>query len=373
MNSRRTRTRSVLAVILTVLVLAPAAVLFARVWQENSDDRAQLQLERKGVQYLTVLTPLISALAEAQSSAVQGVQDPPDSLTGAVTKVAAVDAQIGDDLRTKQRWADIQGRIGKLPNVTGGTLAVYQAHVEVADLTLELYSAVRRYSSLARDPQGDISNLQQAVAVDMPATMIQVSQMGDLAGLLEGATDATRKTLAAQFGVAVLSAQGAVNRLTDTLQNAVDDTTSTTLSGSLVNTLDSFRRGVESMTRGANPGGEPNVATMSTAQTALQSSLTTLAGVVLKEIDSLLSDRQDALNYRRWEALGAGVLAFLLALGAVLTLLLKPRSENGPPAGPDDAGPTTTDRPGAGYGQYNLPPNYGDFDPTRRERSGALR
>src|SRR5690349_2856952 len=128
MNSRRTRLRSALSVILTVLVLVPSAVLFGRVWQENSRQTTQNDLD------------------------IQGVTAPPDSLNAAVSKVAAADAKLGDDLKTKERWTDLNAKIAKLPKVTGGPLAVLQAHIEVSDLALALYGAVRRNSQLNRDP-----------------------------------------------------------------------------------------------------------------------------------------------------------------------------------------------------------------------------
>src|SRR5688500_9892240 len=98
MNSRRTRLQSALAVITTVLVLVPAGVLFTRVWQENSKQSDRTELELQGVEYLTALTPLISSLAEAQSTALQGVSEPPGSLGTAVSAVTAVDARLGDTL-----------------------------------------------------------------------------------------------------------------------------------------------------------------------------------------------------------------------------------------------------------------------------------
>jgi hypothetical protein len=363
-------------VILTVLVLVPAAVLFGRVWQENSRQVSQTDLEKKGVEYITALTPLVSALAEAQSSAVQGVTAPPDSLTAAVTKVAAVDARLGGDLKTTERWTDLNTKIGKLPKATGGSLAVLQAHIEVSDLALALYGAVRRNSELNRDPDSDIANLQQAVAVDMPKTVALASRMGDWANILQTANAKTRGTIAVQFGQEVLAVQDSVNALTEDLQAAVDDTSSPTLSGSLVSTLDSFRRGVESMTRGANPGGTPNAATMSTAQTALQTALNALAGVTLKEMAKLLEDRSDSLAYRRTEALAMGLLAIVLVLAALIWPAIGGRRRPDVPP----IGESTRDIPGgrnpapAAYGgQYDIAPAYSDIDPTRRERSGALR
>jgi hypothetical protein len=378
MNSRRTRLRSALAVILTVLVLVPTAVLFGRNWQENSRQTSQTDLEKKGVEYITALTPLISALAESESSALQGVTSPPDSLNAAVSKVAAADASLGDDLKTKERWTDLQTKIAKLPKATGGALAVLQAHIEVSDLALALYGAVRRNSELNRDPDSDMSNLQQAVAIDMPTTVVLVSRMGDWAQILQTAPAKSKGLIGVQFGEEVLAVQQSVTALTESLQAAVDNTSSSTLSGSLVSTLDSFRRGVESMTRGANPGSTPNVATMSTAQTALQTALSALAGVTLKEMAKLLDDRSGSISYRRTEAVIMGLLAIVLVLGAIIWPVLSRRREAqttlAPPIGESTRDfPANRSAPAPYGGQYDLAPAYGDTDPTRRERSGALR
>jgi hypothetical protein len=383
MNSRRTRLGSTLAVILTVLVLVPTAVLFGRVWTDNSDKRDSTQLEKQGVEYLTALTPLVSALAESQSTGIQGVSEPPESLGAAVTRVSAVDAKLGDDLRTKERWADLKDKIGKLPKVTGA-VNILNAHVEASDLTLALYGAVRRNARLNRDPDGDISNLQQAVAVDMPSTVMGVNRMGDYANLLQGLPAANRAQVQAQFAYEVLTVQDSVKQLTENLQAAVDNTKSDTLSGSLVSALDSFRRGVEAMNRGANPAGTPNAATMSTAQTTLQTALGSLAGITLREMGRLLDDRLDSLNYRRTEAIVMGALALLLVLGALFWPAISRRrqAEAAPERPAGGVGESTRDvalnRQGPGpvgpYGNpYDQAPGFGDLDPTRRERSGAVR
>jgi hypothetical protein len=378
MNSRRTRLRSALAVILTVLVLVPTAVLFGRVWSANSDQRASTELEQQGVEYITALSPLVNALVEQQSSALQGVNEPPKSLDPAIARVSAVDARLGDSLKTKARWATLQQKIAKLPKATGTPLVVYQAHVEVTDLVLALYSTIRRNSHLNRDPDNDLSNLQQAATIDMPTTVIRGSRMGDYAAILQAVTGKTRALITVQFGEEVLAVQETVNSLTDNLQAAVDDTNSPTLSGSLVTTLDSFRRGVESMARGANPGGSPNVATMAIAQSSLQTALNSLSGVTLKEMAKLLDDRMSTINYRRGEAVAMALLAVLLVLAAVIWPAVSRRREPAPlPTTPP--GETTRDivssRAGGGYGsnQYDQVPNYGETNPTRRERSGALR
>ena len=212
----------------------------------------------------------------------------------------------------------------------------------------------------------------------MPTTVIRGSRMGDFAAILQGVTGKNKGLITVQFGEEVLAVQASVDSLTDNLQAAVDDTNSPTLSGNLVSTLDSFRRGVESMARGANPGGAPNVATMAIAQSSLQTALNTLSSVTLKEMARLLDDRMSTLNYRRGEAVTMGLVAVLLVLAALIWPALS-RRRDPVPAPKTPPGETTRDivssRSAGGYGnnQYDQVPNYGEANPTRRERSGALR
>jgi len=180
-----------------------------------------------------------------------------------------------------------------------------------------------------------------------------------------------------QFGQEVLAAQDAVNQLTDDLQAAVDDTKSPTLSGSLVSTLDSLRRGVESMSRGANPGGSPNVATMAIAQSALKTALNSLATSTLREMTTLLDDRIDTLDYRRTEAVVMGLLAVALVVGAAILSVTGRKPDTPEPATPPPGETTRGDlvarTGGYGAGPHDHLPAYGEVTPTRRERSGALR
>ncbi|WP_199510134.1 hypothetical protein [Nucisporomicrobium flavum] len=354
----------------------PAGILFARAWDDVSDRKESTRLEQKGVEYLTALGPLVSALTEAQSSALSGVATPPSSLTSAVAGVSAVDQRLGAELRTRDRWSGLKQRIDLLPKATGGPLAVYQAHVEVADLTLALYDAVRNNSELARDPDNDISHLQQAVADDLPAAVVQMSRMSDLSQLVAKADAQQRAQLGPQFGAAVVEVNTSVNNLTDNLQAAVDDTSSPTLSGNLVSGLDAFRRGVELLTRGANPTGAPNASTIATAQTRLQVSLGNLAGITTREMTRLLDDRLDSLGYRTLETLAAAIAAVLLALAAIiLPLTGRRRGASGPSPSARAPGESTRDMT-VGPGGVELGgqmPAYGDATSTRRERTGALR
>ena len=381
-TTRPSRLRAALAALLTVLILAPAALLFAWVWQDNQDRRDSTKLEQQGVDYLTSLGPLISGLVEAQSSALQGVSTAPASLTSAVARVSTTDQRLGDELGTHQRWSGLRDKIQRLPAVTGSTIEIFQAHVEVTDLALALFTTVRKNSELIRDPDNDLSNLQQALAVDLPGTVIEVSRMGDLSQLVAGISgNATQRQqaqaiLVPQFGAAVQQVNADVANLTDNLQSAVDDTDSATLSGNLVSSVDSFRRGVEAFTRGADlTGGKPNAGTMATAQSQLQTSASGLSTVLVREMNGLLANRLDTLDTRRLEALiAAAVLVLLVLVALILPMAARRRSA----AGFGDRGgrvPMGPGGPESGYGGGSLDPmpGYGDTNPTRRERSGALR
>ncbi|MCA2215767.1 hypothetical protein [Jidongwangia harbinensis] len=385
MDNRPSRLRSALAAILSVSILLPAGLLFARVWQDVNDDRDSTAREQLGVAYLTSLSPLVSSLSEAQSSALRGITTAPGSLTAAVSRVTATDQRLGETLGTRERWTGLRDKIGALPSVAGSPLEIFQAHVEVTELTLALYTTVRINSGLNRDPDNDVSNLQQALGVDLPATVVHVSRMGDLSLMVAGIAGTAEQraqqqaVLVPQFGAEVQAVNAAVANLTDNLQAAVDDTESGTLSGSLVTTVDSFRRGVESFVRGASPGANapPDSAAMATAQSQLQTSLGSLAGVLVREMTSLLTERRDRLDNRRLESLIAAGVAVLLALTAVGVMLTGRRRRTGPPApaatGPHGAMPPGPDGPNRN-GSFGPVPPYGtEPDPTRRERSGALR
>jgi hypothetical protein len=384
-NSRRSRLRSSLAVALTVLVVLPTAVLFLRVLNENSTQRDDTALKLKGVEYLAELAPLISALAESQSSALQGVTQEPASLTAAVARVQGVDEKLGGDLDTTSRWSGLKEKIGRLPGASGTAEEVYGVHVEAGDLALELYGEVRENSTLNQDQQSDIWYLQETVAVDMPEAVTHVSRMGDLANMLAAAKNQQRAALQVQFGAEIMAVEETVAELTDNLQAAAEDTESSTLASNTVNNLDAFRRGVEAANRGANLGGTPDVSILVTAQSTLTNALKALATVLLKEMSTILDERDDDLAYGRVEAWVMLVVSIvLLIVAAFLTRGRAVRaghsagSESGRDVSVRSDGSNGSTAPG-NYGgnpyepspAYGGMPNYGDG--AGRERSGALR
>ncbi|HWS35849.1 MAG TPA: hypothetical protein VN408_24300, partial [Actinoplanes sp.] len=188
---------------LTVLVVLPAAALFLRVLDDVSTERSDTELRQQGVQYLVALAPLVSALADSQSQALQNVTAEPASLTSAVSRVQEADNLLGATLGTTNRWTGLKDKISKLPTITGSLQTVFEAHVEVGDLALELYSEVRDNSKLQRDPESDSWYLQQSVTIDMPETVTAVSRMSDLANMVAGAGRTQKAALQVELGIQV--------------------------------------------------------------------------------------------------------------------------------------------------------------------------
>src|SRR5689334_7841643 len=133
-DHRPNRLRRALAAGLTVLVLAPAGILFAQGWSRNTAERADTELEQQGMDYLTVLIHLVSALATAQSSAMRDTGiDTQQGLNAAADAVAQVDQSVGLKLRVHERWAGLQAQIKSLATRTPDVNTRFQNYVEATD------------------------------------------------------------------------------------------------------------------------------------------------------------------------------------------------------------------------------------------------
>jgi hypothetical protein len=374
-ENRRNRSGSALAAILTLLILIPVGYFFVQAWNAAADDRTATSRERQGVEYLTRLTPLVTVLAASQASALRGAYSAPSGLQAAMDGVTEVDRRLGTTLRTRDRWNDLSARIGQLPSIGSSTIALFQAHVEITDLLLALYHTVRDNAQLNRDADNDVSHLQQA-AVEMPTAVVQAVRMADLSVLVANADSKTQPLLMPQFGGSLLNLDTTVNALTDNLQAAVDDTTSRTLSSTLINPLDGFRRTVEELQRGANPAA-PDTAGLVTARGRMLLAMAGLAGPVLTETDGLLRTRLDAIRDRQRNAAIIAGAAVLLALLALMAPLVGRRRRSSATGDGGDSGRATGSAavPDAYDNSLSHPvPAYGnEVSSTRRERSGALR
>jgi hypothetical protein len=368
-DRRGRRVRSALAAIVVVALLVPTGMLFARLRQATADDIDRARGERRAIEYLTGLMPLLTATTDAQSTALQGRGASSPALEQAVAGVAETDQRLGAGLGTRERWASLRRSITGLAGAPAGNPAeTLQTHLESTDLLLALYDAVRDNSALVRDADSDVSHLQQAVAVDLPQAVVYGTRAADLALSLPKIPDGVIKTQAsAGLVAATAGTEVAISRLTDNLQRAVDDTESRTLSSNLLGALDRFRRGVEALVRATAAGGGPDPAALTAARSDLTEGLNGLSGTILTETDALLKTRLDGLrdDERSQWAIAAG--AVLLAVLGLLVLLLRRRRRT-PAATPHDGAERDSRRSDDLRAAYAA-----EGEPTRRERSGALR
>ncbi|PWR08894.1 hypothetical protein DKT68_14225 [Micromonospora acroterricola] len=353
-----------LPLLLIAALLAPVGLLLAQTWRHTGDDRELAARERLGVQYLRALAPVTDALVEAQSAAVNGRPASDEALTRAVEDAAAVDARIGDELRSQERWDGLRAKLEALRD-RGPTdpEAAYTAYGELTDLLLALHRKVRESSGLVRDAGADSFFLQDSAGQELPEAVVLAGRLADLGALAPRRPAAERTRSLIELTAVRAAALTPATDLVDNLRSAVDSSESTDLGANVLTPLDTYQRSVEALAAYSTPSagagtldpGPLAAARLNTHTAALQ-----LQPVILSELDALLVERIDGLDRDRWLAAGAGLVATLL-LGWLAALLIAasrrarrraamaaalPESPDAPPSG-DLWQPTATPgRPG---------------------------
>ncbi|MER7417852.1 hypothetical protein ABT346_13885 [Micromonospora peucetia] len=313
----------VLPLLLLVALLAPMTLLFVQTWRLTTDDRDLASRERLGVEYLRALAPVTDALVNAQSAAVAARPASGEALTRAVEAAASVDARIGAELRSQERWAGLRARIEAL-----GTRSptdpedAFGAYGEATDLLLALHRKVRETSGLVRDPRSDSFFLQDGAGRNLPEAVVATGRLVDLALLAERRPDADRNRTTGELAALRMAALTPAGDLVTDLRAAVDNSESADLGPSVLTPLDTYQRAVEALAAHSAPGDRNavvNQAQLVGARLNAQSAAGQLQPVILGELDALLAERVDDLDRNRWLAVAAGVLAATLwaALGAV--------------------------------------------------------
>ncbi|MGC4877101.1 hypothetical protein ACLQ26_12695 [Micromonospora sp. DT43] len=304
-----------LPLLLIVALLAPVGLLFASTWRQTGDDRSLADSERLGVQYLRALAPVTEALVEAQSAAVAGRPVPGEPLTRAVEQAAAVDARIGGQLRSQERWAGLRAKVEALRGRSpADPEAAYTAYGEVTDLLLALHGKVRESSGLGRDPGADSFFLQDSAGQKLPEAVVAAGRLADLGALVTRRPAAERTRGLMELTGLRVTALAPAGDVVDNLRSAVDSSESTDLGANVLTPLDSYQRSVEALALYSTPSaagtidqGQLTAAALNSRNAARQ-----LQPVILGELDTLLTERVDGLARDRWLAVGAGVAAALL-------------------------------------------------------------
>lgn len=368
--------RLLLRLLLAAGLLLPSTVLFVQVWQSTSDKEAVASREREGEPYLAALGQLTKALTQAEVAAIAGQPAPSDALARAVDAVTTVDERSGGDLRTRERWSDLRTKIQALPATGAAPDQVDTAYTTVGDLIVALYAKVETTADLVQDGQADSHFLQASVAVGIPATVLRTAHLVNLATIAASESPAPPASLV-ELAAATSAAVDPANGVVSDLASAGDATASPTLSGSLLSQVDKFQLAVQSLSSITAPMVTPAAVRQGLPQLrqARDDTAVAAAGLsatILAELDKLLATRIDDLAPQRRVAIGALLLAVLLAVLPVVAGAVRPRRRSTgapqgqlPPAGPAPAAPDPA-WPGGAHAA-------GPQDVDWRERAGAAR
>ncbi|MGW0506372.1 hypothetical protein [Micromonospora sp. NPDC003241] len=337
---RRPRTPGrMLPLLLATALLLPVAFLVVRAHQYIDADREALKQERLGVEYLRALGPVTEALVDAQSAAVADRQPPRESLQQAVERAAAVDARIGGELSTSERWAGIRAKLEALPERSLDPEAAYSAYREVTDLLLALHGKVRETSGLIRDSGAASYFLQDGVGEEMPEATVAAGRLVDIAVLAQQRPASDRVRTLSELATLRLAALQPANDLVNNLRAVVDSSASADLGASVLTPFDAYQRAAEAMAVHSQPDnrtGTVNLVRLTSARDDAQRAATQLQPILLDEIDRLLVERIDQLDRDDLLTMVAGGVAGLLLIAlAVSGWLSRPRDNTGRPQGTD--------------------------------------
>jgi len=355
---------SLLRPLLVFVLLIPVGVLFGQAWQGQSDRLSFASRERQGIEYLTTLGQVTTALTDAQSAAVAGRTVDRTTVARAVDATTDVDSRYGDELRTSERWSGLRVKIEALASVPPGDKArVYDAYGEVTDLLLALYGKVRENSQLIRDPEADTYFLQDGAAEELPESVVAAGKFADLVVIAATRPAADRTSAIAELTSARGSVLDPAADLADGLQSAVDSTESRTLGGNLLSRLDRFRRAMDGLAASAGTldgrAPLPTADRLNPARIEVQSAASELSNSILAELDVLIADRQSGVRTERIVSLVAFLVTVLGCATPTLLALRKRRRRRRPFGSPRRTAPQRVANP--------------QQDPSQWEPVGAAR
>lgn len=337
--------RVVTAVLLAVAVLVPTATVAAWASSENSDGRARIEAERRGVAYLRPLARMLGALAAGQSAAVRGEQVDIAALEAELAAVELVELRNGSELNTRSRWPSLRENIKELIQSPGSPgLEAYNRWTQVVDLTVALIRRVGDTSRLLVDGELDTSYLVDAGLVRLPEIVQAAGQLADLGQMTPGLRAEDPRAAVLRDRIATNAGAVAAG-----LSNVADASASGRVGSALLSPLDQFGAATDQLAPSVKVVSMPSLPdNLAAASVGVRDSSDRLGQTIWTELDRLLVARLDGLSTRRIQILVTVVLGVLVAIAVGVVLVVFTRSHPAPPRrrspahaapeGPDDQG-----------------------------------
>jgi hypothetical protein len=323
--------RILVACLVVVGLLAPAAYLFSRVRDDASRTLDVSRAERRGIEYLGPLTDLLGVVTRTQSAAVRGAPLDAARIRAAVAAVDEVDSRLGASLQSTERWTAIRRTIAdRIARSWPDPAFAYEQFGDLVTSIVALTRKVADVSALILDPRLDAHYVTNAAVLRIPEVLVDSGRYLDLAVITTGKpdSDSTARLTAARDRIGADATD-----LNDGLITAFGSTGSTTLAPALTGPLDSFRAAVVAVAPSTSLLAQPPRRTptaLLTDQQTLQRTTLALQRAALTELDRLVAPREDDASRTRTLALVAFVLVAVVVAAAAVAIVLLP---GGAPAG----------------------------------------
>jgi hypothetical protein len=333
-----------------IALVVSATVLFSLVWQSIGEQSTFAALERDGVRYIQALEPLEIAVTNAESAAVRGGSAPREPLALAVGAVAQADKELGERLRTEDRWTELRTKIESLP-AEGAAASIITAYGGVSDLLLALMDKVRNTSRLIRDPAVETYYLEDGAAQELPEGIVAAAQYTDLLLSVVGKSAVDQAKASDDIKAAYSGLASNAEDLSDDVRLAVEGSGGGALGTALLSKLDRFNRSIDNlaplMTPLSNGTGRIDAAKVVRSRDEMQAAAADLSASLLTQIDGALEDRLTSLSHRRLLAIGTLVVPVLLGLAPIVMAKVTRRRKDkaAPPQERPEAGPYDPVRP----------------------------
>jgi hypothetical protein len=335
--------------LLSVALLVPLSLVAVLVWEHTSGEGRSADLERQGTEYFRALVPLEIALLDAQAAAVTGQPVPGENLDRAVAAVAAVDARVGDDLSSSQRWSEVRAKIEALPNGRSPDVdAAFASYTETTDVLLALFDKVRNSSKVIVDPEIDTYFLNDGVTQELPSAIAAAGELADLTVVAAGRSEKQRSAVLSDLLTRRVGLEGSIGDLVDDIRFSVDSTESPTMGGNLLGRLDRVRLVADSILAATSSLSDSSAtadpALMAKNRAEAQAAAADLSQAMLSELDLLLAERQSTLRAELLTGVGSLLAIVVLLLAGIAVEVISRR--RAAPAGPRAEGAGAHSRPG---------------------------
>ena len=318
------------------------AVLFAGIvrqsWSDTSSTADVVSLEANGAATLHPMVALLSALVEAQSTAVRGEPVAVDQVRQAIKGLTEPTAEYGASLQTTQRLSDLSSQLESAFAKGEKGRAAYETYTPMVDLVIQMFRRIGDSSHLIHDPDLDSYYLMDAAIIRLPDAIVYSGRATDLVTLAGGKVLAGEDQVRAAVARFTVSADA--EAVSAGLNKSVESTTRSALGTNIAERLDTFKSAADAFappTMLAELANPVDAATLGASARRVSAAAALLAHRLLEELQALLAARSAALDKeQRFTAIATAAAAIVGLIMLWFAIAGRPRRSPGRGFGTND-------------------------------------